>query len=65
MIEQTRVNDEVWLPKHVTFKVDARVALFKGLNEDGDQTFSDYKKFSASSKIIGVSEVQEQKTEQK
>src|SRR5262249_50621642 len=27
MLEQTRVNDEVWLPGHVTFKFDARVAL--------------------------------------
>ncbi|HEY3618856.1 MAG TPA: hypothetical protein VGK96_18760, partial [Candidatus Sulfotelmatobacter sp.] len=30
MLEQTRVNDEVWLPRHVNFKLDARVALFKG-----------------------------------
>jgi hypothetical protein len=65
MLEQTRVNDEVWLPKHMTFKVDARVALLKGVNVDGEQNFSDYKKFSASSKIIGVSEAAEQKTEQK
>jgi hypothetical protein len=61
MMEQTRVNDEVWLPKHVEFKVDARVALFKGYNLDGEQTFRDYQKFSTSSKIVGVAEAPEQK----
>jgi hypothetical protein len=55
MMEQTRVNDEVWLPRHVTFKFDARVALLKGYKMDGEQTFSDYKKFGASSKIVGFS----------
>jgi hypothetical protein len=60
MLEQTRVNDEVWLPKHVTFKVDARVALFKGYKLDGDQTFRDYKKFRTSAKIVGFGEVKDQ-----
>ncbi len=60
MLEQTRVNDEVWLPKHVTFKVDARVALLKGYKFDGDQTFRDYKKFRTTAKIVGFSEVKEQ-----
>jgi hypothetical protein len=61
MLEQTRVNDEGWLPRHVTFKVDARVALFKGFNVDGDQQFRDYKKFRTSSKIVGMGEVTDQK----
>jgi hypothetical protein len=59
MLEQTRVNDEVWLPRHINFKVDARVALVKGYNLDGEQTFRDYKKFRTSSKIVGMGEVQE------
>jgi hypothetical protein len=54
MLEQTRVNDEVWLPRHVTFKVDARVALFKGYKIDGEDTFRDYKKFRTSAKIVGL-----------
>ena len=54
MLEQTRVNDEVWLPRHVTFKLDARVALFKGYKMDGEQTFRDYKKFRASARIVGL-----------
>ncbi len=60
LLEQTRVNDEVWLPQHVTFKVDARVALLKGFNVDGEQTYRDYKKFRTSTKIVSMGEVQEQ-----
>jgi hypothetical protein len=57
MLEQTRVNDEVWLPRHLSFKLDARIALFKGYNVDGDQTFRDYKKFRTSTKMVGYGEV--------
>lgn len=57
MVEQTRVNDEVWLPRHVTFMFDARVALLKGYKIDGDQEYRDYKKFRTSAKIVGVGEV--------
>ncbi len=61
MLEQTRVNDEVWLPLHVTFKIDARLGLVKGIDVEGDQTYSDYKKFRTSSRIVRVGEVREQK----
>lgn len=61
MLEQTRVNDEVWLPEHLTAKIDVRVALVKGFNVGIDQTFRDYKKFRSSSKIVSVGEVTEQK----
>jgi hypothetical protein len=60
-MEQTRVNDEVWLPKQVTFKLSARVALLKGYNMDGEQTYRDYKKFRTSSKIVSIGEVQNPK----
>jgi hypothetical protein len=60
MLEQTQVNEEVWLPRHLTFNVDARVALVKGYKLEGEQTFSDYKKFRTSSRIVGMGEVQEQ-----
>jgi hypothetical protein len=60
MLEQTRVNDEVWLPRHLSFRVDARVALFKGFNVNGEQEFRDYKKFRTSSKIVGMGEVKDQ-----
>jgi hypothetical protein len=57
--EQVRVNDEVWLPQHVAFKVDVRVALLKNFNIDGEQTFRDYKKFRTSTKILGMTEVKD------
>jgi len=59
MMEQMRVNDEVWLPRHVTFKFDARVALLKGYNIEGEQEYRDYKKFQTTSKIVGMGEVKE------
>jgi len=61
MLEQTRVNDEVWLKAHVTAKIGVRLALLKGFNIGLEQTFRDYKKFRVSSKIVGGGEVQEQK----
>jgi len=61
MIEQTRVNNEVWLPLHFTAKIDVRIALVKNFNVDVDQTYRDYKKFRTSARIIGVGEVQDQK----
>ena len=56
--EQTKINDEVWLPKHVAVRVDARLALLKSYNEDVDETFRDYKKFRTESKITAVGETQ-------
>src|ERR1700722_15957177 len=58
VFEQTRVNGEVWLPQHLSFKFDARVALFKGYNEQEDETFSDYKKFRATTKIVGLGDAE-------
>src|ERR1700680_1974586 len=55
--EQTRVNDEVWLPQHYEAKVDVRLALFKSENEEDAGTFRDYKKFRTSSKIVGMGEL--------
>ncbi|MGB7131110.1 MAG: hypothetical protein WBD59_09890 [Candidatus Sulfotelmatobacter sp.] len=59
MLEQTRVNDEVWLPEHLTAKIDARLAVFKSLDENIEQTYSDYKKFRVTAKIVGIGEVKE------
>jgi len=57
MLEQTRVNDEVWLPLHVTAKIDVRLALVKNFDVGVDQTYRDYKKFRATSRIVGVGDV--------
>jgi hypothetical protein len=61
MIEQTRVNDEVWLPRRLEFKLDLRLALLKNFKMDAEQTFHDYRKFRTDAKIVGIGEVQQEK----
>jgi hypothetical protein len=56
LVEMTRVNDEVWLPKHVQLHLDARVALFKSYDVDVEQTFRDYQKFRTKTKITVMGE---------
>jgi hypothetical protein len=58
-LEQTRINNEVWLPLHVAAKIDVRVALLKNFDVELEQAYSDYKKFRSSSKIVGVTEEQD------
>ncbi|MGO9088533.1 MAG: hypothetical protein ACLP6G_03505 [Terriglobales bacterium] len=59
--ERTRMDDQIWLPKHMSYKLDARVALFKGYNIEGDHTYRDYRKFRTSARIVGMGEVHEDK----
>jgi hypothetical protein len=56
--EQTRVNDEIWLPRRAAVKASARLGLVKKFNIEQDTTFSNYRKFSTDSKIISATEVQ-------
>ena len=56
--EQVKINDEVWLPKHVSARVDARLALVKGFNEEIDESYRDYKKFRAESRVTAVGDPQ-------
>jgi hypothetical protein len=58
VIEETRVNDEVWLPEHMAVKIDVRLALLKNFNIDQDVTYKDYKKFRTDTKITPLGEVQ-------
>jgi hypothetical protein len=60
VIEQTRINDEVWLPQHINVKVDARLALLKDFNLEDDITYRDYKKFRTDTKIVPIGELQQQ-----
>lgn len=59
MVEQTRVNDEVWLPKHAAVHVDVRLALLKNFDQDIDVTDRDYKKFHTGARIIGMQEIKD------
>lgn len=56
VIDMTRVNDEVWLPKRLQLHFDARVALFKSYDDDVEETYSEYKKFRSDSKVTVVDE---------
>jgi hypothetical protein len=57
-LEQTLVNDEVWLPKHVMLRASARLVLVKGYRGVIEYTFSDYRKFQAESRITAIEEKQ-------
>jgi len=59
IVENTRVNDEVWLQQHVAVKVDVRVALLKNFDLDVDVTDRDYKKFRTDTKIVPLGEAGE------
>lgn len=52
-LEQTRVNDEVWLPKLVKGTANARVA-WHSAHVEFETTYSNYRKFKADAKITGV-----------
>jgi hypothetical protein len=60
MLEQTRVNEEVWLPKQLAANVDVRLALLKNFDVNIEQTFRDYKKFRATTKILAIEDLQKQ-----
>jgi hypothetical protein len=60
MLEQTRVNDEVWLPAKLAAKVDVRLGLVKNFDVNFEQVFRDYKKFQTSSRVIVSGEVPDQ-----
>ena len=54
IIEQERVNQEVWLNKSVTIRASARLALIKGVHAELTTTFSDYKKFQVDSRMVSA-----------
>jgi hypothetical protein len=49
-----KVNGEVWLPKHVWFTGDVRLLLVKGMKVNTDIAFTNYKKFTAESRIVST-----------
>jgi hypothetical protein len=57
--EQTRVNDEIWLPRRISVDATGRVALFASGAVDWKSDFSNYKKFTSGVRILpGAAEVQ-------
>ena len=50
-MQQVRVNNEVWLPERIDVRLDARIALLKGVNANVHVTYKDYRKFRTDTKI--------------
>jgi hypothetical protein len=50
--EQTRVNDEVWVPTRAVIRGDARLAYVKKVRAEIEITYRDYKKFQADSRLV-------------
>jgi hypothetical protein len=50
--DQVRVNEEVWLPAHISVRADARLAYLKKLRAELEITYRDYQKFQADSRIV-------------
>ncbi|HLK20989.1 MAG TPA: hypothetical protein VKT81_18690 [Bryobacteraceae bacterium] len=52
VFEQTRVNDEVWLPKREFTSGSGRLGLVVKLALEQELTWSDYRKFQVESKVV-------------
>ena len=51
-IDETHVNNEVWLPRHIDLVLNARLALLKKYDLAETIDFSDYRKFRADTHIV-------------
>jgi hypothetical protein len=54
LFEQTRVNDEIWLPKRQVVNGSGRLVLLKKLSEQQETTWSNYRKFQVDSKVVST-----------
>jgi len=52
VLEQTRINDEVWLPKRIAVSLSARVMLVAGTRAEIEIAFSNFHKFQADSRLV-------------
>jgi hypothetical protein len=50
--EETRVNNEVWLPKRIAVSLSARVMLVAGTRVEIEIAFSNFHKFQADSRLV-------------
>jgi len=54
VMEQARMDDQLWLPRHVAITAAAHVLLLKSLNREMDYRFTDYKKFNVNPRVVLV-----------
>jgi len=50
--EQSRINQEVWLPSYLHFRADARLGYVKKMRAEVEVTYRDYKKFQTDSRMV-------------
>jgi len=51
-IDETRVNDEVWLPRWISITASARIGLFKQLRVQQETTYRNFRKFQTDSRMV-------------
>jgi hypothetical protein len=61
IFDQLMVNGEVWMPRRVEVNFDARLALVKKFHIRTEVLYSEYKKFSADSRVVSTTLVEEPK----
>jgi hypothetical protein len=54
VFEQTRINNEIWLPKREVVSGSGRLGLLKKVAVEQELTWSNYRKFQVDSKIIAT-----------
>ena len=56
ILEQQKINDELWMPSLSDGNIGARV-LFKGIHQRTVDHYTNYKRFKSETRILGVEEV--------
>lgn len=54
VFEQTRVNDEIWLPKRESVSGSGRLGLLKKIAMQQELVWSNYRKFQVESKVVAT-----------
>jgi hypothetical protein len=54
VFEQTRVNDEIWLPKRELLSGSGKFVLLKKVSEEQEITWSNYRKFQVASNLVST-----------
>jgi len=54
VFEQTRVNDEIWLPKRELVSGSGRLAVVKKVTEEQEIDWTNYRKFKVDSNIVST-----------
>ena len=53
-IDETRVNNEVWLPRRISITASARLGIFKQLRVQQETTYRSFRKFQSDSHLMAV-----------